>query len=152
MIYTKSPQELLFDDHVAGTEKKDLVYVTRVAVCSLSAKVYKILNTLHSLDNSKVFVNTKVLKHIYDDHYTQHLRMIKNLHRIVRLPEAVYKNKPGKGGDYIFVKDIRKETYCVSLDIIQNETGSSIEIRTCFYASRPKRYFREFECVWSNKK
>jgi hypothetical protein len=152
MLSAPSPQELLFHEHVAGTEKKSFVHLAKVAVCNLGPKIYRKLRESHILDNSKVFISTKVLKHIYDDHHPQHLTMIKNLHRIVRSPEVVYKNKPGKGGDYIFVKEIRDETYCVVLDIIQSETDSSIEIRTCFYASRPKRYFREFECIWSNKK
>ena len=148
MIRRISPQELLFQEYVVGTVRKSRVYLTKSVICSLNAKVYRKLRKKHRLDNSKVFISTKVLKHIYDDHATYFKEIIPNLDLIIRLPDAVYKNKPGKGGEYLFIKKLKGQTYCVVLDILLQQKISICEIRTSFNTPRPELYLRGSECIY----
>jgi hypothetical protein len=146
---SKTPsQQLLFERYVAGTRVKEHVFLAKTVVCKLNAKLYRRLCEEGELENSKVYVSTKVLKHIYDDHFHEHEKLIDNLNIIVNSPEAVYRNKDGKSGAYLLIKDIQAVTYCVVMDVSQTGDGMRMEIRTCFQVSTPKRYLKGCELVW----
>jgi hypothetical protein len=148
MISRASSQQRLFDQYVAGSQYKEDISLAKTILCKLSVKIFAALLKIDGLTSPEVWVNTKVLKHIYDDHNPQHKDIIKNLDLIMREPKAVYRNKPGKEGKYLFLRDINRKAYCAVVDVVDEDSSELLAVRTCFYISKPRKYLRGFECIW----
>lgn len=66
------------------------------------------------------------------------------MHKIVKYPDYIYKNKNEKRGCWCFVKKIKNELYISSLEY-ENET---LWIATVFRI-RKEKYLESFELLWS---
>ncbi|MCK4554765.1 hypothetical protein KAU19_07485 [Candidatus Parcubacteria bacterium] len=133
----------LYQKYVKGTHPKISVTYKVVVLCRLTNQVNKVV-----LDNSglsKVYVNTKVLKHLYDKKPAEEFDfIIGNLHKIVKYPDYIYRNKNEKRGDWCFVKKIKNELYISSLE----HKEETLEIATVFRI-RKEKYLESFELLWS---
>ncbi|MFH0840801.1 MAG: hypothetical protein V1865_02385 [bacterium] len=137
----------IFYKHIKNTPPKAIVTVETIYICRLTSIVLKITG----LADFKVYLNTKVLKHLYDKRPAEEFdSIICHLHEIVKYPEKIYKNKTSKSGDYCLVKKIDDFEYLISLQL-SNEDGSiKISVVTAFRV-RNEKYLKNYELLWSWK-
>lgn len=133
----------LYQKHIKGTQPKIFVTYKVAVLCRLTNQVNK--EILNRCGLSKVYVNTKVLKHLYDKKPAEEFDfIIGNLRKIVKYPDYIYKNKNEKRGYWCFVKKIKNELYISSLEY-EKET---LWIATVFRI-RKEKYLESFELLWS---
>ena len=136
----------LFRRYVKGTEKQAIVQFIEAFLCNMSGPVSDIIAYPHR----KVFISTRVIKHLYDKRTAQEFDfLINNCHLIVKYPDSIYKNKDFKKGRFAFVKEIRHKKYLCSLEIIEKENVVQCEIVTCFPTD--DAYLENFELLWEWK-
>jgi len=113
----------------------------KILLCHLSYAVRRGVN----LSSNNVYINTKVLKHIYDQKPAeQYDFIIQNLHKIVRYPDNIYKNRNGKRGDFCLVKELKNKKYLCS---IEDKNTREINIATVFRTDN--KYLKKYEPLWS---
>ncbi|MCD6233322.1 hypothetical protein J7J81_03030 [bacterium] len=111
-------------------------------LCNLT---YTVTKQVGLQEYYKVYINTKVLKHYYDKRPTfEYDLIINNLHKIVRYPDKIYRNKENKRGDYCFVKIIKNEK-CLC---VVEKGNRRLEVVT-FYRIPKEKYLNSFSLVWS---
>jgi len=92
----------LFKEYIQGTESKSIVVNKTVFLCHL----IKAVQENNNFDNSRVYIGSKVVKHLYDSKPVEEFDFIINhMHKFVKYPDYIYKNKPGKRGDFGFLKE-----------------------------------------------
>lgn len=137
----------LFHKHVRDTLPKALVAYEVVYICRLTSEVIKVIE----FSESKVHLNTKVLKHLYDRKPAEEFDwIICHLHEIIKYPERIYKNKISKSGDYCLVKKIGEFEYLCSLQYVEEEGEGKIAVVTAFRV-RDSAYLKKYELLWSWK-
>lgn len=138
----------LFEKHIKNTKEKEIVTLESVYVCRLTISVLRVL----CFDDAKVHVNTRTLKHLYDKKPAEEFDFIVcQLHRIVKYPDKIYKNKKSKRGDFIMVKRIEDGNYLCSIEeVFENEEIKKAYIVTAFRI-RDEAYLRKYELLWSWK-
>ncbi len=130
----------LHEKHIKGTEYGAIVVNKRVLLCHLT----NIVRRACDFSDNGVYIKTKVLKHIYDKKTAEHYDfLLYNLHTVARYPDLVYKNKPGKRGDFVFVKTLKNKKYLCSIE--RGEEGA--EIVTAFRVK--EKYFKDYALFWS---
>ena len=135
----------LHKKYIRGTEKGAFVQLEVVFVCNLTNAVMRSISITHN----KVYVSTKVLKHLYDKRPGEEYdSVVDNLHKVIKYPDHIYKNKEGKKGTFIFMKKIKGDNYLCSLEIITIETEEKIEVVTG-YRIRKDGYMDSYELLWS---
>lgn len=133
----------LYIKHIKGTEQKAIVTQKKIVLCRLTNQVNRVVFDCGGL--SKTYINTLVLKHLYDSKPAEEFDfIINNLHKIVKYPDSIYKNKNPKRGDWCFIKKIKNELYLSSLG---NE-NSNLEVATAFRI-RKMNYLKSYELIWS---
>lgn len=133
----------LHNRYVVNTSKGELVKEISAFLCNLTYAVSKGvgLNSYY-----KVYINTRMLKHCYDKRPAfEYDIIINNIHKIIRYPDKIYKNKQGKRGEYCFVKVIGKEEKYLC---IVEKGERCLEIVTCYRIPKEK-YLNNFLLVWS---
>lgn len=132
----------LHQKYVANTIRKALVRNMSVFLCNLTHAVTKGVE-LHGYH--KVYISTRTLKHSYDKRPAcEYDLIISEIHKIIKYPDKVYKNKERKRGDYCFVKTVKnEECLCVVEKMSQH-----MEIVT-FYRVPKRKYLDSFSLVWS---
>ena len=86
-----------------------------------------------------------MIKHLYDKKPAEEFDfIIDNLHKIIKYPNYIYKNKKEKRGDWCFVKKIKNELYISSLE----REEEILEIVTVFRI-RKEKYLKNFKLLWS---
>lgn len=122
--------EKLFKKHIKGTPKKAVVTDKdkKVLLCNLTNVVIEVIE-MDGVAKS-VYITSRCIKHLYDKKPAEEFDfIISNLHEIVKYPDKIYKNSPGKRGDFCFVKrignEIGNEEYLCSIEI------SEVAICTC---------------------
>lgn len=94
----------LVKKYIRGSEKKAIVQLVTVFLCNLKSVLVKKV----SLPCKRVHINTRVLKHVYDKRTAEEFDfLISNLDNIIKYPDAVYKNKNGKRGEFCLVSKIK---------------------------------------------
>lgn len=138
----------LFEKHIRHTREKEIVVLETVYVCRLTTSVISVLE----FENAKVHINTKILKHLYDKKPAEEFDFIvRHLHRIIKSPDRIYKNKASKRGDFILVKRIDDLDYLSSVEeIIETENEKKAYIVTAFRV-RDESYLKKYEFLWSWK-
>ena len=137
----------LFEKRVKDTKEKEIVALECVYVCRLTYAVFKILG----FKDSKVHINTKVLKHLYDKKPAEEFDFIvRYLHKIIKYPDCVYKNKTSKRGDYCLVKKIEDFSYLCSVEFAEDGEEMKIIVVTAFRV-RDEAYLKKYELLWSWK-
>ena len=91
------------------------------------------------------------MKHVYDKRPAQEYDLlIENLQSIVKFPDRIYKNKNGKRGGYVFVKNIKNVLCLCSIEIAQRENDDSrCEVVTFFTVEED--YLAGYELLWEWK-
>jgi len=78
----------LFESRIKNTKEKEIVALESVYICRLTRAVLSVLG----FSDSKVHINTKVLKHLYDKKPAEEFDfVIRNLHTIIKYPDHIYK-------------------------------------------------------------
>lgn len=136
----------LYKKHIKGTEKGAIVQLVQVFLCNLTSAV---INGV-SCPCSRVHVNTRVLKHVYDKRPAEEFDfLITNLHLVVKYPDSVYKNQSGKRGEFCFVKEIKNRKYLCSLEINDKDEVTFCEVATFFRVA--DSYLKNYELLWEWK-
>lgn len=131
----------LFEKHIRGTAAKAVVEDVNVFLCHLTFAVAK-----ENQFSPNVYLNTRVLKHIYDKKPAEEFDCIVfYLDKIVRFPDHIYKNKNPKRGDYIFIKKIGSDIYLCSLQEILED---GFNVVTAFRL-RKENYLKSYDFLWS---
>ena len=133
----------IFEKYIKDTPVKSIVTRKSIVLCRLTNQVNKAILDCGGL--SKVFINTKVLKHLYDKKPAEEFYfLVKNSHILVKYPDKIYKNKEPKRGEWLFAKEIKNELYLCSLS---NENGD-FEVATAF-RDRKRKYIKSYDLLWS---
>ena len=134
--------------HVRGTDKGALVTNVRVFLCNLTFAVVKGAN----LQAKKVYINTRVLKHVYDKRPAQEYDfLLESMHEIIKYPEKIYENRDGKQGDYAFVKKVKNQACFFSIQVVESELEEErycCEIVT-FFRLPKESYLNKYKLLWS---
>jgi hypothetical protein len=135
----------LYKHYVQGTPRKAIVQLLTVLLCHLTVAVVKGIDS----KCNKVYVSTRVIKHIYDKRPAQEFDfLLENAHLVVKYPDKVYKNKDGKRGSFCFVKKIKNESWLVSVETM----GGDEEITHCevvtFFRVNSDDYLSSYELLW----
>ena len=134
----------LFEQYVKGTQNGAVVIDKTVFFCHLTNQVNKVLG----IKESVVYVRTIPIKHIYDKRPAEEFDFIVDyIHKVVKYPDHIYKNKSPKRGTFCFVKSIQDEKYLCSLEIIE-ENERKIMIVTAFRI-RKDNYLDSYDLLWS---
>lgn len=133
----------LHNMYIVNTSKGELVREISAFLCNLTHAVTKGVG----LDGyHKVYISARALKHSYDKRPAfEYDTIISNLHKIMKYPDKIYRNKQGKRGEYCFVKAISTgEKYLC----IVEKGKQCLEIVTCYRVPKEK-YLNSFSLVWS---
>ncbi len=134
----------LYEKHIKGTPAKAIVADVTIFLCQLTNSVSR---TLEAVPTTKVHINTRVIKHLYDKKPAEEFDFIvQYLPKIVKYPDCVYKNKDPKRGHFAFLKKIKSDNYLCSLEIAEEE----IFVVTAFRV-RKENYLKEYELLGSWK-
>jgi len=133
----------MYEKYIKGTVEKEVVVDKLYLVTILTKAVIKGLN----LSEDKVYLNTRVLKHLYDRKPAEEFEcIICDLHKIVHYPDFVYKNKSPKRGDFCFTKKIKDTNYFCSIERGEDR----MFIVTVFRIRKGKEgYIKNYELLWS---
>lgn len=148
--------EDLFESCIKNTTEQAMVEDKTVLLCRVTNAVQRAI----SGEEQKVYVTSKMLKHLFDKKPAEEFHFIVNhLHKIVKFPDKIYKNKDGKRGHFCFVKKIKNQEYMCSIEIITNEfiecncgnlNPCGIYVATVFRL-RKIQYLNSYELMWSWK-
>lgn len=107
----------LHNNHIRNTEKEAIVSIAEVSLCNLTNEVRDALGYTPE-GKTSVFVNTKILKHLYYKRTAQEYdKLLVNAHTFVKYPDKIFKNKDSKKGDLVFYKKMGEENWICSINI-----------------------------------
>ncbi len=129
--------------------KKPGEYVTEkvVTICQIKNNI-RILLKLPLL---KVYISTKVLKHIYEQRPDYEYELIlQNLDEVLTEPDAIYQNAKSKRGTFIFKKNLNKNVLMASIEVVKQKKGKKeIGIPYIVTAFSPREgYFKKFRKIF----
>ena len=132
----------LHQKYIANTSQNAIVQNVSAFLCNLT---YAVTKGVELQGYHRVYISTKVLKHSYDKRPAFEYDLIINeIHKIVKYPDKIYKNKENKRGDYCFVKTIKNEK-CLC---VVEKGEQRLEVVT-FYRVPKEKYLDGFSLVWS---
>lgn len=142
----------LFKLHIAHTEAEKPVFDQTILLCNVTNAVAKACH----LKSTKVYINTKIIKHLYDRKPAEEFDfLIHNLHTMVKYPDEIYINKQSKRGDFIFVKELRNNRYICSIEVVDDCLINNVLEDASFVVTgfrlRSERYLKKYELMWSWK-
>jgi hypothetical protein len=130
----------LFKTHIQSTGPEAVVSETTVLLCGLTNVVRNALGC----HTAKVYATSRFLKHLYDKKPAEEFdALLGNVHKVVKYPDRIYQNKPGKRGAYCLTKRIGNLEYLAALEI-----NKEIFLATAFRV-RDKKYLDDYELLWS---
>lgn len=133
--------------YIRGTEKGAIVQDVRMFLCHLTKTVSKRGLGINQ-NKTRVYVSTRVLKHVYDKRSAEEYDfLINHIHTVTKYPDFIYKNKPGKRGDFCFVKAIKNKNYFCCIENVDDETSKALEIVT-FYRVQKEKYLENYKLLW----
>lgn len=133
----------LHKNYIQGTGEKGIVEEKTIVVAVLARKIQK----TGLFSSTKVHLNTRVLKHLYDRKPAEEYDfLIKNLPKILQVPDRIYKNRNSKRGDLCLVKEIAGIKYLCSL-----ENSEEIIFVVTAFRVRKESYLKNYKLVWSWK-
>jgi len=129
--------------YIENTQEGAFIEDAQAFVCKLTSDV----SNLFSSEIQSVYINTRVLKHIYDKRGKRDYDfIIKNIGNLIKYPNNIYKNQIEKRGSICFVKSVNGSEYMVSLEQIKN--SNTLEVVTIFMI-RKKNYLDGYKLLWS---
>jgi hypothetical protein len=133
----------LCQQYIRGTAKDAIVLSKRAFLCHLT---HSVIRGCSFVDGS-VYINTRMLKHMYDKKPAEEFDfMINNMHKVIKYPNDVYKNKDGKRGNFCFAKELDGIKYLCAIEIQKN--GRELEVATAFRI-RKENYLNDYKLLWS---
>ena len=97
----------------------------------------------------KVYATSRFLKHLYDKKPAEEFDfLLDHLHQIMKYPTRIYRNKPGKRGDWCLAKSLGNEDYLCSLELNTDPERPEIYVATAFRV-RDAKYLDGYELLWS---
>lgn len=138
-------------DYIRNTEKKAIVQMVNVFLVHLTVAVVK---GVHFPCN-KVYLNTRVLKHVYDKRPAEEYDfLLHHITDVVKYPDCIYRNKPGKRGEFCFVKETKNSRLFVSVEIAKTAVEDGKITHQCevvtFYRIN-ESYLRNYDLLWEWK-
>jgi len=104
----------LYNKYIKDTEKEVIVANRQIVICFLTNAVITAIN----FKSPKVYINTRILKHLYDKRTAEEFNfMIHNIWKVVKYPDFIYSDKNSKRGQLAFVKNLGKFTYFCPIEI-----------------------------------
>ena len=137
-----------FEKYVKGTDYKATVANRRIFLCHLTNAVCRGIGVNKKI--KKVYVTSRCVKHLFDKKPAEEfLFLIDNLYKVVKYPDKIYVNKPGKRGEHCLIKRIGDVNYLCSIEIISSsEHYQEIQIATVFRL-RDNNYIKKYTLLWS---
>jgi len=131
----------IFKNYIRGTPEKTIV---KNKIFLIGFLTHAVIRGTY-LNDDKIYINTRVLKHMYDKKPAEEFDCIINhLDIIVRYPDKIYKNKKPKRGHLCFLKNIKNDNYFCSLELDQDK----LFIVTVFRV-RKEKYLDDYMLLWS---
>lgn len=130
---------------IEGTPKGALVPITTTFLCNIIPQIQKVVG----FSDTKVNINTKVIKHLYDKRTPEDYELIiKYLHSVIMYPNVVYEDKEGKRGDFCFIKRRKRIILFCSLE----KTKKHSEVVTAFRIRKEKvnSYLSGYKRLWGS--
>lgn len=141
-IMRKEILQDFFEKYIKGTPEKAMVVDCKIFLCCLTNAVCLGIGVDKII--GKVYITSRALKHLFDKKPAEEFFfLIDNLHKIVKYPDKIYKNKTSKRGGYCLVKKIVDSNYLCSIEIVEE-----IEIATAFRL-RDNDYIKKYTLLWS---
>lgn len=139
----------LCEKYIRGTEKYAIVQDVQVLLCNLTYAV----NSGIGISCNRVYINTRVLKHIYDKRPAEEFDfLIENIHTVVKYPKYVYLNKTGKKGNFCFVSDLNNNLYMCSVELKKDENNNHSHCEAVtFFRIQKENYLENYELLWEWK-
>lgn len=135
----------LFEAHIQNTPPGAAVAEKTVFLCGLTNAVAHALGK----EAKKVYATSRFLKHLYDKKPAEEFDFIlDHLHQVVKYPDRIFGNKPGKRGDWCLTRAIGNTTYLCALEMSGDVGREDIYIATAFRI-RDARYLDGYELLWS---
>lgn len=136
--------------YILGTQPKASIVKKTFLLTLLTKAVARAIST----ENLKVYITTIALKHMYDKRPAEEYdSILRYTHQIIRYPNKIYENKPGKRGAWCFVKKIRGEKYFCSIEKVREEDPSDDEKEKLYLVTtlriRDDNYLKGYKLVWS---
>ncbi len=133
--------------YIQNTRPTAFITLTEIQLCNLTFSIKQVLEENQNGEKSKVFVTTRMLKHLYDKKPAEEYdAVVRNMYTIVRYPDEVYISKDRKRGDFAFVKSVEGLRYFSSIEQIKDR----YYVVTCFRL-RKETYLEGYRCIWSWK-
>ena len=134
----------LYEKYIYGTPPKTIVADKTILLCHLTWAVAKAIGAA----TMRVYVNTRMLKHLYDSRPAEEfVFIIENLHTVIKYPDQIYENRDSKRGDLCFVKELKGKRYIASMEMLKEE-GKKIFVATAFRL-RKENYLANYKMLWS---
>lgn len=144
----------LFKKYIRNTEEKAPVLERTIVV----AKLTNAVKTAISFPTHKVYVTTRILKHLYDKKPAEEFdSILKYFPQLIRFPDNIYANKDSKRGSICFSKKIRGQLYWCSIEHTPErdpqETCDGMNyVVTAFRIREGKEsYVDSYKLIWSWK-
>lgn len=139
----------LYNKHIKGSKKEAIVTNEIILLCNLTKTTQKALG----VKAYRVYLSTKVLKHLYDEKPAEEFdKILKNLVPTVKHPDQIYENKGGKTAQICFLKDMDGEKYFCPVEILsrieKNTKEEIFEVVTAFRIRKPN-YLNNYKLIWS---
>ena len=137
-----------FEKYVKGTTEKAAVVNRKIFLCNLTNAVCVGIGI--NKKTKKVYITSRAVKHLFDKKPAEEfLFLMENLHKVVKYPDKIYKNRPEKRGEHCLVKRIGDVNYLCSIEIISSsEHNQEIQIATVFRL-RDDNYIKKYTLLWS---
>lgn len=136
----------LHEKYIAGTLPKAIVVDLTVLLCDLTIATQSELEKHVTIDGGtqRVYITTRVLKHLYDAKPAEEYDfIICNLNKIIKKPDAVYKNKNPKRGEVILTKRLNGQLYICSLEKLEQGFMAVTAFRI-----RKESYLSNYKLLW----
>lgn len=142
----------LHKKYIANTQEKEVVADKSIVLDETTRAVQKACQ----LQSPKIYVNTKILKHLYDKKTAEEYNfLLHNLDKIVRYPDEIYQNAQGKRGQFCFIKKLNEEKYFVSIEVVEKEDELHQSLKESYIATafrlRKPSYLKNYTLLWSWK-
>lgn len=142
-MYLMSTIIHLYKRHIKGTERKSIVRSVSVLLCHLTVAVIRGVE----IPCNKVYVSTRVIKHIYDKRPAEEFDFVMDsIESVMKYPDKIYRNKEGKKAEFCFVKNIKNSKVFAVLEVYDVEDFPRCEVVT-FYRVEEK-YLKNYELLW----
>lgn len=140
----------IYKRYIRGTPSKAPVVQKTFLIAILTKAVARELSS----ENLKVYITTVALKHLYDKRPAEEFdSIIQGLHQVLRYPNQIYENKPGKRGQWCFVKNVRGEKYFSAVEKVEEKDDPDGEVEKFYVATalriRDENYLKGYKLVWS---